>query len=279
MAKKALGKGLAALISSLPSENTDTKKTDNIVSLPLHSIKPNPKQPRQNFDTETIQELAESIKRHGVIQPIVVKKLSDGYQIIAGERRYRAAKLAGLDEIPAVITEADELKSLEIALIENLQRKDLSPLEVAKAIKQLIEEFSLTQEEIAEHLGWSRPAVANKLRLLNLAPSVQQLIEEGKLTEGHARVLASLPQREQALFSRMIITKGWSVRKTEEEIKKHKEKKKQKTQDTSNKTAHLKVDIPNLNIRIKKTNNSYTITLWGLTEEKAKEVLEKLKNI
>lgn len=212
---RALGKGLGALIPQLEEEDLQ-----NIQELPLTEIEINPDQPRRNIDPESLQELAASIKIHGVLQPLLVRKKGLGYQLIAGERRLRAAKLAGLDRVPVVIKELDDRRVMEIALVENLQREDLNPIEEAQAYRRLIDEFQLTQEEIAKAVGKSRPAIANTLRLLQLPAPIQQMVLDGQLTMGHARALLGLEQPEQQLFvGEKIIKENLSVRETEEIVR------------------------------------------------------------
>ena len=185
--------------------------------LPLHKVEPNPEQPRRDFDEEELQSLADSIATHGVVQPLTVRELSSGYyQIIAGERRWRAARLAGLNEIPAVIIEADDRKTMELALIENLQRQDLNPVEEAMGYHALMADYGLTQEEAANRVGKSRPAVANALRLLSLSPDVLNMIRKGELTAGHARaVLVLKTEKLQLEAARKIANLGLSVRQAE----------------------------------------------------------------
>lgn len=212
--QKGLGKGLGALlgdIEELPQEKGPYQL------LPLHRIEPNPRQPRQDFDEVELQALADSIAQHGLIQPLTVRETGNGYyQIIAGERRWRACRIAGLREIPAVVMEADEKKTMELALIENLQRQDLNPIEEALGYQSLIKEHGMTQEEAATRVGKSRPAVANALRLLALPEEVLQLIREVKLSAGHARPLLSLPTgKEQLEMANKVVNLGLSVRQTE----------------------------------------------------------------
>lgn len=214
--KKGLGKGIGALL------NTDTVIDDvldknGITELKLTDIEPNKNQPRRKFDDEKIAALAESIKEYGVLQPIVVKKLDTGfYQIIAGERRWRAARMAGINKIPAIIKEYDKRETMEIALIENLQREDLNAVEEAEGYKELIEEFGLTQEELSQKLGKSRPAIANSLRLLNLPKEIKQYLIEGKISSGHARALLSAEKKEiMLLAAEKIINEEMNVRQTE----------------------------------------------------------------
>ena len=212
--QKGLGKGLGALlgdIDELPQEKGPYQL------LPLHRVEPNPRQPRQDFDEIELQALADSIAQHGLIQPLTVRETGNGYyQIIAGERRWRACRIAGLREIPAVVIEADEKKTMELALIENLQRQDLNPIEEALGYQSLIQEHGMTQEEAAHRVGKSRPAVANALRLLALPESVLSMIREGKLSAGHARPLLSLPTAKSQLeMAQKVINLGLSVRQTE----------------------------------------------------------------
>ncbi len=210
---RALGKGLGALIPPSPDRGSD-KKGDGSTVLPLEDLVPNPAQPRQAMDTEALHSLAESIRAHGIVQPILVrKKDGDTYEIVAGERRWRAAKIAGLDEVPVRIFTGSDQAVREISLIENIQREDLSPLDVAAAISELIRVFDLTQEEIAGRIGWSRTAVTNKLRLLQLPDEVKRMLAENRLTEGHGRALLALdsPAAMTAL-ARTAAERGLSVR-------------------------------------------------------------------
>ncbi len=212
--QKGLGRGLGALLGDFdekPPENSPYKL------LPLHKVEPNRSQPRQDFDEEELAALAESIRTHGVIQPLTVRQLDTGYyQIIAGERRWRAARLAGLSEIPAVIVEADDGKAMELALIENLQRQDLNPVEEALGYQRLVNDYGLTQDEAAQRVGKSRPAVANALRLLSLCPQVLEKVRDGSLTAGHARaVLILKSEKKQLQAAQKIMALGLSVRQAE----------------------------------------------------------------
>lgn len=212
--QKGLGKGVSALFGdfSEPLEEATGYKI-----LPLHKIEPNPDQPRQDFDPEALQELAESISEHGLIQPLTLRALDNGYyQIIAGERRWRASRMAGLNELPCVIIEADDKKAMELALIENLQRSDLNPVEEALGYQRLISEFGLKQEDAAKQVGKSRSAVTNALRLLNLTPNVLEMLRIGKLTPGHARAILSLKeQKKQEEAAQKISALDLSVRQAE----------------------------------------------------------------
>ena len=218
--QKGLGKGLGALFGDI-NEQTETP-AEGAVSLPLQKIEPNPLQPRKTFDPDELASLAESIRMHGIIQPLTVRKLPSGfYQIIAGERRWRAARLAGLSDVPVVIIEADDKKAMELALIENLQRADLTPIEEARGYQQLIGEYGLTQEQVADRVSKSRPAVANAMRLLSLPDELLALVEEGKLTAGHARAILSLKEKPQQLaVAQKVIHLQLSVRQTEAMCKK-----------------------------------------------------------
>ena len=190
MAKKALGKGLGALMDIREEIDQEQQKTPSEIDIQLIDINPN--QPRKNFDAEKLRELAESIRQHGIIQPLVLKPEKARYLIVAGERRYRAARMAGLKQVPAVIKEVTDQELLQLSIIENIQREDLNPLEEAEGIAELMAQFSLNQEEAAEILGRSRSAVANSLRLLNLPQSVKEAVVEGKLSAGHARALLAI---------------------------------------------------------------------------------------
>lgn len=192
---------------------------ESITVLNVDDVYGNPHQPRKFFDNSALSELAESIKIHGVIQPIVVCKTANKYMIIAGERRFRASKLAGLKTIPAIVKHFSEKQIKEVSLIENLQREDLNPIETAEAMKQLMDEFNLTQEELAERLGKSRSSVANTLRLLSLAPEVSILVADGKLSAGHARTIIPIPKDKQRAFANKIIAEDLSVREVEKLVK------------------------------------------------------------
>ena len=211
---KGLGKGLGALLGDFNDESLEKSAYQ---LLPIYKVEPNPDQPRQDFDEEELQALADSIEIHGIIQPLTVRELSSGYyQIIAGERRWRAARMANLSEIPAVIIEADDKKVKELALIENLQRQDLNPVEEAMGYQSLMEEYGLTQEEAAKQVGKSRPAVANALRLLSLSPDILEMLRIGKLTAGHARaVLVLKTEKRQLEAAQKISALGLSVRQAE----------------------------------------------------------------
>ncbi len=219
-----LGRGLGALLGD------DVMKTESSgsLSLPISQVETCSSQPRKRFDDESLQELADSISQHGIIQPLTVRKLSSGYyQIIAGERRWRAARLAGLQEVPVIVIEADDRKAAELAMIENLQREDLNPMEEAAGFQSLIESYHMTQEEAAQRVGKSRSAVTNALRLLGLTSSVRKLVEEGKLSAGHARALVPLSPSLQESAANAIVSGGLSVRQAEALVKRLSAEKKE----------------------------------------------------
>ena len=228
---KGLGKGLDELFKDTGEayehifehrgafEYTEEERK-NAEDMPLDKISANPNQPRKNFDEQALRELADSIKKHGVIMPIVVNDNGDGtYMVIAGERRFRASKLAGKDTIPVVIRKYNEREIKEISLIENLQREDLNPIEAATAMKQLMTDYKLTQDELAERIGKSRPAIANTLRLLHLTPEVMSMVAEGKLSAGHARTIVLLPAEEQINFASEAVKNQSSVRELEKNLR------------------------------------------------------------
>ena len=211
---KGLGKGLGALLGDF---NDEPLEKSAYQLLPIYKVEPNPDQPRQDFDEEELEALAESIRIHGILQPLTVRETRSGYyQIIAGERRWRAARLANLSEVPVIVIEADDKKVMELALIENLQRQDLNPVEEALGYQSLIEEYGLTQEEAANRVGKSRPAVANALRLLGLCPEVMEKLRSGELSAGHARAILTLKsEKKQIEAAKKIIALGMSVRAAE----------------------------------------------------------------
>ena len=211
---KGLGRGLGALLGDF---DDPVKEKGPYQLLPIHKVEPNPDQPRRDFDEEELQALSESITVHGIIQPLTVRELSSGYyQIIAGERRWRAARMAGLTEVPVVVIEADDQKTMELALIENLQRQDLNPVEEALGYRALMDDFGMTQEDAAQRVGKSRPAVANALRLLNLSDAILEKVRNGSLSAGHARALLSVKsEKKQLEIMQKIIALGLSVRQAE----------------------------------------------------------------
>ncbi len=230
MAKRSLELGLGRGLNSLLGDPGLSDQTSGTVTVPLSQVEPGLNQPRKRFEPEALSDLAQSIRLHGIIQPLTVRRMTSGYyQIIAGERRWRAAKMAGLVDIPVIIIEADDRKVMELGLIENLQREDLNPAEEARGYQVLMEEYGLTQEQVAERMGKSRPAVTNTLRLLTLTSEVLTMLEEGVLSAGHARALLSLPTPESQLeCAKKIVAEGLSVRQTEALVKAMQKVKKEK---------------------------------------------------
>jgi ParB family transcriptional regulator, chromosome partitioning protein len=214
---QGLGRGLAALIPQRAPTATGS------IEIPLERIRENPRQPRLRMDDEALAALAESIRQHGVIQPILVTETIDGYTLVAGERRVRAARIAGLDRIPAIVRQLADRQQLELALVENLQREDLDPMEAARAYRQLMDEFSFTQDDLATRVGRARSTVANTLRLLDLHPAVQDAVAASLITEGHARALGGLPTEAQAPAVTTVIADDLSVRQTEELVRRVRE--------------------------------------------------------
>ena len=240
--KRGLGKGLGALIP----ENEE-KIQNSITEIKLTDIEPNDKQPRRAFDDEALTDLAESIREHGVVQPIIVRRIGNSYQIIAGERRWRASRLAGKRTIPAIIKDCTNLEVMELALIENLQREDLNSIEEAMAYKSLIEEYKMTQEEISKQIGKSRPAIANSLRLLQLPQIIKDMIAVGKISQGHARALLSIEgEKKQLEIAEKIIDQQLNVRQIEKLAKTAKIK--EKVEDPLDK---YQIEIKQLQERLK----------------------------
>ncbi len=257
MKAKGLGKGLSALFSEteedygkslLFDEEKSHSSGEDVKQIEISSIFANPNQPRKVFDQTALQELADSIAKHGVIMPIIVNKSGDRYMIIAGERRFRASKLAGLSTVPVIVKNYNERQIKEISLIENLQREDLNPIEAATAMRSLMDDYGMTQEDLADRIGKSRPAIANTLRLLNLSQEVIKLVANGTLSAGHARAIISLPQTDQIKYAQTTIKDGLSVREVEKRVKEYfeppevKAKKKIK-QELSNELRELIMDM------------------------------------
>lgn len=220
--KPALGRGLDAILI----DNDEQKEQNGVCVVRLSEVEPNPEQPRKAFENEPLESLAESIAQHGIIQPIVVRRRGDMYMIITGERRWRAARMAGLSEVPVMIIEADDKKAAELALVENIQRKDLNPVEEAQAYADLIEEYSYTQEEISKKVGRSRSSIANALRLLDLPEKVLEKLAQGEISEGHAKVLLGIKESEKLeKAAEAVVSRELSVRETEKLVKSLNEKK------------------------------------------------------
>lgn len=278
MKKSGLGRGLEALFPS----NVDVEgltqeyatKNEKIIEMKINDVEPNRNQPRKSFDEEKIGELANSIKEHGVLQPIIVTKKDDYYQIIAGERRWRASKMAGLKTIPTIVRNYDEKKTREVALIENIQRENLNPVEVARAIKELMEEHNLTQEELSKTLGKSRSSIANTVRILNLDQRVIDMVSEGKLSEGHARSLASIdsPQKQYKLALDMINLE-MNVREAESLVKGEKEKKGNSSKTKNKKVDKLDIIYKDIENRLKKAFGT-KVSFKPETKSKGKIVIE-----
>lgn len=235
MAKKpALGRGLAALLGEEVadehleglevSQGSPSEGASGVVELPVSAIRRNPRQPRRAFDPAALEELATSIAAVGVVQPVIVRRVDEGYELIAGERRWRAAQQAGFTVVPAIVRAASDVESLELALVENIVRQQLNPVDEAYALRVLLEDLGVTQETLAARVGKSRSAIANKIRLLDLPGPVQETLASGALTEGHARALLGLEERgEQLRLARRIVDKGLSVRQVEEEVRRRRE--------------------------------------------------------
>lgn len=273
MAKRGLGRGLDALLSPETESNNN-----NVIQISVFDIDTNPKQPRKSFDEERLKELASSIEKHGIVQPVLVKKKGQRYIIIAGERRFRAARLLKMDTIPAIVSDIDEQKAAEVALIENIQREDLNPIEEAGAIKFLMEQHDLTQEEVSERIGKSRPQIANSLRLLKMNKEVQHLLIDGKLSFGHAKMLAGVEDKtEQLKLANRCVLEGWTVRALEEYLK-----QKPKTTKTAVKVKKVDAQLTEMTAKMREQLGA-KVTISG-TQSKGKIVIsyyskEDLENI
>ena len=282
--RKGLGKGLGALIEDF-NEQPNTPG-EGAVTLPLQKIEPNPLQPRKTFNPEELDSLADSIRMHGIIQPLTVRKLPSGfYQIIAGERRWRAARLAGLSDVPVVIIEADDKKAMELALIENLQRSDLNPIEEALGYQELMGTYEMTQEQAAARVGKSRPAITNALRLVNLPEDMQNMLERGEMTAGHARTLLSFKNEDQMkAAARRVTMEGISVRELEKMAKRANEEKPEKADKPAKRRiryydeAELALrDVLNRVVHISGTKKKAALTIEFYGEEDLKNLLYDLK--
>lgn len=287
MAKKTgLGKGLDALFSDKPLTQAEEEKIlkegeELVQNIKVIEIEPNKEQPRKHFDSESLEDLAKSIKRYGVIQPIIVNKKDNYYMIVAGERRWRASKIAGLTEIPCIVRDNDERKNREIALIENIQREDLNPIEKARGFKQLLDEYELTQQELADMVGISRSALANTVRLLNLDPRIMKLAEEGKLLECHCRSLMAIDDVEKQYKAALrIIENGDTVRDIERKVKNTREARSKK----DNKYEAIYRDIEDsfqsffgMKVKLNAKKRSGTITIQYSTNEELERLLELIK--
>ena len=284
------GKGLEALFESSKKEvnKKSTQHTDGtVVLLDINKIEPNRNQPRKQFQEESLEELAESIKNYGVIQPVVVKQNDDYYELIAGERRWRASKIAGLKEIPAIVKKYDDDKLFEIALAENLQREDLNPMEEAAGYSKLSTDFNLSQDEIAKRVGKSRSAVANAMRLLNLDSRVQELVKNGKLSSGHARSILPIENGdEQFELAEKIIDEELSVRETESLVKRLLEKKPEAAEKKSkfntegyNKLEENLRDILGTKVKLKSGKNKGAIEIEYYSDEDLDRIMTLMNKI
>lgn len=281
--QKGLGRGLGALLGDLTEE---PESTGGLKTLPLHKIEPNPNQPRRDFDDEELEALAESIRQHGIIQPLTVREMPNGYyQIIAGERRWRASRLAGLDEVPVVIMEADDRKAMELALIENLQRQDLNPIEEAEGYERLMKQFGLTQEQVAKRVVKSRSAVANALRLLALPTEVRTMVSEGEISGGHARAVLAVNEADKRVeAARQMV--GLSVRQSEALAKrmnkKPVEKPEQSPEVSVDYIAELEKELESAlgrKISIQQGKHSGQLTLEYYGAEDLERLSEALRNL
>lgn len=286
--KKGLGNGIDALI---PKMDESDESSSGVIEVDINKVEPDKNQPRKNFDEDELANLADSIKQHGVIDPLLVQDKGDYYEIVGGERRWRASKIAGLKKVPVFVREYTDQEKLEISLIENIQRVDLDPIEEATTYKRLMEEFELTQDEVAERVSKSRPAVSNALRLLNLNEEVQQLLSDKTISSGHARALLGIKDPDkQAEFANVIIDKRLSVREVEKEIKKMQSDKgttptpKKKEVDPqllavySDLEEQLKEATGTKVSIIPKDNNKGKIEIEYYSQDVLEQITEKLKN-
>ena len=294
--KKGLGRGLNTLIPSAPiPEKNLQNKEDNLINesknsemtLPIHKIEPNPDQPRNQFDEDSLQELADSIQQYGILQPLLVKKKDKYYEIIAGERRWRAAKIAGLEEVPVIIREYDDHEIVEIALIENIQREDLSPIEEAMAYQRLMKEHHLKQDEIAEKVSKSRAAITNSLRMLKLDPRVQNMLEEEMISSGHARALLAIHDGDlQYEIAVKVFDEKLSVRDIEKMVKimnqpkKEKEKSEDQYQFLYKDLEETMKQVLGSNVSIKnKKNNKGKIEIEYYSRDELERIVDMIKSI
>lgn len=276
---KGLGKGINALF---PGESLSSAEA--VEQVHVKSIKPNPYQPRKIFDEDAIQELCDSIKEHGILQPIIVRKKGTAYEIVAGERRFRAAKLAGLDELPAIVRDLTDEETMELAILENLQREDLTPIEEAEAYSKLMENLKLTQEQLAFRLGKSRSHIANHIRLLALPKKVREMLTEGGLSMGHGRTLLGLRKKGQILqVAEKVIKEGLNVRQLERLVQNLNEnvpretKPEKKDLFLQERESHLR-DYLGTNVKIKKAKNKGKIEIEFFSEEDLERILELLND-
>lgn len=292
--KTGLGRGLNTLIPSAPVKDTESekilKKEEQIKSeimVPILKVEPNPNQPRRQFDDDSLQELADSVKQYGILQPLIVKKHDKFYEIIAGERRWRAAKLAGLKEVPVLIRDYAENEIVEIALIENIQREDLNPIEEALAYKRLMEEFSLKQDQVAAKVSKSRAAITNSLRLLKLDQRVQNLLSEEMITTGHARALLAIEDPDQQYETAMkVFDEKLSVREIEKLVKQMSKKKKETPKEENKVQEYLFANIEESlkqalgsKVNIKNRNNKGKIEIEYYSKEELDRLVDMLRTL
>ena len=281
--KRGLGRGLDALFDSVPVEEETGVAEEGVTYVDINEIKPNENQPRKVFDEEKLDELAASIKEHGIIQPIVLRKEGDGYEIVAGERRYRAARKAGLKKVPCVIRELTEDQNLLIAIIENMQREDLNPIEEAEGLSRMIDVYGLTQDAVSKSVGKSRPYITNSLRLLKLPDEVQKLTETGAITAGHARAIAGIEDEErQIAVARKVAQDGLSVREVERLATgtntKVKRKPVEKSPDQLRVEAELKEKL-GTKVNISRSQKRGKIEIEYYSREELERLIETLKSI
>ena len=281
--KKALGRGLGSLIQEAQTEAAASNNdATNMVS--ISEIHPNPNQPRTHFNETELEELSESIRAHGVLQPLLVRKDDNGYEIIAGERRYQASRIAGLEEVPVVIKDVDDQEMLQLALIENLQRSDLNPIEEAKGYRQLIKASGMTQEALSKAVSKSRSTITNSLRLLDLPQRVQDLLFEGKLTAGHARAILAVPFEEQRIkLAEKVVAEGLSVRATENlaplfSVGETPKAPRPVTPQSFKKAARVLRQVFNTNVKVKATRGKNKIEIEFKDEEELAQILQHVMN-
>lgn len=276
MARKGLGRGIESLMGEATAEVGPSKAT---ATLPISKIKPNPGQPRKEFDQEKLEELADSIRQHGVLQPILVRKQGSEYQIVAGERRYQASKLAGLKEIPAVVRDITDEEVFQLALIENLQRADLNPVEEAQGMKELIDQNGWTQEQLAKVLSKSRSAVANTLRLLDLPEEVQTLLAQGDITAGHARAILALPTEEARIaLAQKVVAENLTVRQTENlasliSVSKEPRPVREPVPQSYKQAARALREMLNTKVRVKDARGKHRIEIEFADEEELERII------
>lgn len=282
--KSGLGRGLSALVSEAEYE-TGSASSKSEAKVPIEDIFPNPDQPRTHFNESELKELSDSILEHGVLQPLLVRKKNNGYEIIAGERRYQASKLAGLEELPVIIKDVDDQEMLAIALIENLQRSDLNPIEEAKGYRQLIDSSGMTQEALSKAVSKSRSAITNSLRILDLPEQVQQYIFDGKLTAGHARAILAVPYEDARIkLAEKVVAEGLSVRATENlallfSVGESPKPKRTVTPQSYKKAARILRQTFNTNVRVKNTRGKNKIEIEFKDEDDLQRILSQVLNV